>query len=235
MTRVVKLTVAVLAICIPLACFSQDSQRSRNGRFAGMERVLGTIDSVAADQITVKTPDGQTAAVKITSSTQFRKDRQPATLKDFKAGDHVMAMGKSGSDGTFSAEFVVTGSMRGGMGSGAQRGPMGGPGMMAGEQPSPEQFARMGLGTRFIAGEVKKIEETKLTILRPDGQTQVIQADENTSFRNDKNESQTLADIKVGDHVMGRGEVKNGIFVPEVLHIGQLPQRHPADKKPDTK
>ena len=46
--------------------------------------------------------------------------------------------------------------------------------------------------------------------------------DEGTSFRNQKRESITLADIKTGDHVFGRGEVKNGIFVPQVLNLGDI-------------
>jgi len=86
--------------------------------------------------------------------------------------------------------------------------------------PSPEEMVKMGLGTKFIAGEVKSIEETRLTIARPDGQTQTIEVDENTSFRNSKGESATLADVKVGDRVMGRGDVKNGVFVPETLRFG---------------
>ena len=74
----------------------------------------------------------------------------------------------------------------------------------------------------FIIGEVKKIDETKLTILRPDGESQVIEVDEGTSFRNQKRESITLADIKTGDHVFGRGEVKHGVFVPQVLNLGDI-------------
>ncbi len=95
---------------------------------------------------------------------------------------------------------------------------------------SPKPFAcsrrrrhcRQELGKRFITGEVKKIDETKLTILRPDGESQVIEVDEGTSFRNQKRESITLADIKAGDHVFGRGEVKNGVFVPQVLNLGDF-------------
>ena len=79
------------------------------------------------------------------------------------------------------------------------------------------------MGKEFIAGEVKSIDETKLTILRVDGQTQVIEADENTSFTKQR-ESITLADIKPGDKVMGRGELKNGVFVPKMLRVGDFPQ-----------
>jgi len=43
--------------------------------------------------------------------------------------------------------------------------------------------------------------------------------DENTSFRKD-GQSVTLADLKPGDHVFGRGELKNNVFVPETLNVG---------------
>jgi hypothetical protein len=76
------------------------------------------------------------------------------------------------------------------------------------------------MGKKFIAGEVAKIEDTKLTIKRVDGETQVIQVDENTSLRNSKRESVTLADVKVGDRVFGRGDLKDGVFVPAVLNVG---------------
>jgi hypothetical protein len=76
------------------------------------------------------------------------------------------------------------------------------------------------LGKKFIAGDIAKIEDTKLTIKRIDGETQVIQVDENTSFRNAKRESVTLADVKVGDRVFGRGDLKDGVFVPAVLNVG---------------
>ncbi len=77
-----------------------------------------------------------------------------------------------------------------------------------------------GMGKRFIAGEVKSIDGTQLTIQRPDGVTQKISVDEDTSFRKN-GESITLADLKPGDHVFGRGELKNDVFVPAVLNVGQ--------------
>src|SRR4029077_4271391 len=76
------------------------------------------------------------------------------------------------------------------------------------------------LGKKFIAGEVKAINETKLTIARPDGQTQDIEVDENTSFKKGA-ESITLPDIKVGDFVRGRGELKDSVFVPRELIVGR--------------
>jgi len=191
----------------------------QGGRFANLTRVSGTIDSIQPDSIVIKTDDGKTVTVEITSDTRFRKNREDAKASDFAKGDHVM-VGASGDAGKLAARFVGSGM-----------GP-GGPG--AGGPPSAEQMQQMGLGTRFIAGEVKAIDETKVTILRPDGQTQVIQADENTSFQNEKRESVTLADIKVGDHVMGRGEMKNGVFVPATLRIG-MPHFAGNPPEPPTK
>jgi hypothetical protein len=76
------------------------------------------------------------------------------------------------------------------------------------------------MGKKFIAGEVKAIAETKLTIARVDGQSQDIEVDENTSFKRGK-ESITLPDIKAGDFVRGPGELKDGVFVAKELTVGR--------------
>ncbi len=177
-----------------------------------MARVMGTIVSMSGDQIVVKPESGENVTVKVDPSTRIFKDRAEAKLSDLKVGDRVMAGGTQGADKVLNARMIGSGQMRGGGGG------MGGPGMMG--AVTPEEMVKMGLGTKFIAGEVKSIDDTKLTISRPDGQTQTIEVDETTSFRNGKGESGTLADIKVGDRVMGRGEMKNGIFVPETLRFG---------------
>src|SRR5262249_39723716 len=122
-------------------------------------------------------------------------------------------------------------------------GPGGGPGGPGGAMGG---FNREDLGKKFIAGEVKAINETKLTIARPDGQTQDIEGDENTSFKKG-GESITLPDIKVGDFVRGRGELKDNTFVPKELMVGRPQMRimmggpgmagsagaAPEQKKPD--
>jgi hypothetical protein len=113
--------------------------------------------------------------------------------------------------------------------------------MQRAQQAGGQQFNREDMGKKFIAGEVKAINETKLTIARVDGQTQDIEVDENTSFKKD-NVSITLPDIKVGDFVRGRGELTNNVFVPKELIVGRQQARFtfggpggpPSDqKKPD--
>jgi hypothetical protein len=211
-----------LALCLSVLAFGQDApppaQGDRpggrgQGEFRDLTRVMGAIVSISGDQIVVKPESGDNVTVKLDSDVHIRKNRAEAKLSDFKPGDHVMVAGTQGSDKVLNAKLLVGGQR----GEGGRGGGMGG-GMMG--AISPEEMVKMGLGTKFIAGDVKSIEETKLTIARPDGQTQTIEVDETTSFRDGKGESGTLADIKVGDRVMGRGEMKNGVFVPQTLRFG---------------
>jgi hypothetical protein len=156
----------------------------------------GTITAIADGKITLKTIDGKSATVVLDDKTQFRQDRQPAKLSDFKVGDAVLVRGQSLGDNQWQAESLSKRSNNTG-----------------------EAEFRDALGKRFIVGEIKAINGVQLTILRPDGVTQTITVDENTSFRK-QGESVTLADFKVGDHVFGRGELKDGVFVPAVLGWG---------------
>jgi len=165
-------------------------------RSARRPGLAGTITAIDANALTVKTQDGETAQVTLNDKTQYRKDREPAKLGDFKVGDMIFVRGEKTGDNAWQAEMV-------GMRTG------GGPQDNSQEKPVK----------RFTAGEIKAINGTQLTIQRPDGTTQTISVDENTSFRK-AGESITLSDLKPGDHVFGRGEVKNGVFVPTVLNLG---------------
>jgi hypothetical protein len=141
--------------------------------------------------------NGLTAQVNLSDKTQYRKDRQPAKLADFKVGDQIFVRGESAGENIWQADMVAAGSP-------------GGPGGM-----------REGMGKEFIVGEVKAITGTQLTVLRPDGVSQNITVDEGTSFRK-QGQSVTLADFQVGDHVFGRGEMKNDVFVPSTLNVGDM-------------
>lgn len=168
-------------------------------------RVAGTITTIEENRITLKTLDGRTVEVTTSPETQFRRDRQAAKLSDFKVGDEIFVGGEL-KDGVVQARLV-------------------------GSHPTgaPPEF-RDALGKRFIVGEVKAITGTRITILRPDGVTQNITVDESTSFRKEQ-ESVTLADVQVGDHVFGRGEMKKDVFVPTELSVGEPPfmGRPPAE------
>lgn len=167
----------------------------RGGRRGG-PGVMGEVTAINGNAISVKAMDGNTVTVNVTDQTRFRKDRQDAKLTDVKVGDNVFVRGQKGSDGTVQAEMVAVP-----------------PAGMMGNM-------RDGLGKNFIMGEIKSINGTQIEIARPDGQTQTIAVDENTSFHKNR-ESVTLSDFKAGDRVFGRGEVKNNVFVAATLNEGQ--------------
>jgi len=157
--------------------------------------VVGKIQSISATEMKLGARDGSTVTVALSSKTQFRIEQQPAKLEDFKVGATVLVRGNKTGDYTWDAELVAV-----------RTGP---PSMTEG---SP------GMGGNLVAGTVKAIEGTKITILRLDGTTQSIEVDENTSLQKHR-ESITLADIHAGDTVAVRGETKDGAFVPKTVNL----------------
>src|SRR5436309_2670014 len=78
------------------------------GRFNGVFGELQSVDT-AARTLTVKARDGSTQTIYTTASTEFNRNRQAATLADFKAGDHVGASGARNADGHFVADRIFGG------------------------------------------------------------------------------------------------------------------------------
>ncbi|MHB8733662.1 MAG: DUF5666 domain-containing protein [Terriglobales bacterium] len=170
----------------------------RGERFHG---TFGTITAIQADSLTLKGREGETITVKLSDKTEYMKEETQVKLSDFRVGDRVIIAGDPMADRVITARRVML-------------------------PPSREaMMARMkeAMGKTVIAGEVKAMDGAKLTVARPDDQTQVIQLDENTSLRKD-GQSITLGDIKVGDHVFGRGALKGGTFVPTQLNVGEMPR-----------
>ncbi len=176
-------------------------QRQGQGRGwgDGPRPIFGKITSINGGTLVLTRQDGQTVTVKLTDTTEFRKEREKATAADFKVGDTVMVRGDENADHTITAKMVGT---RGG----GPGGP-GGPGGMMGT-----------LGKDYVTGEVKSIEAPKITILRTDNVTQTLELNEETTIRKNR-ESITMADIQVGDHVMARGAVQNDVFVPKGVMV----------------
>jgi hypothetical protein len=196
--------------------------------------VRGTVTAAAADHVTVKTDAGEVYQVVVSANTRVMRERQPVKLTDIKAGDGLGAMGVlDAPTKTVHAVFVT---------------------VMDAEQVKK---LKEGLGKVYISGKVTAIDELKLTVARPDGVSQVIEVDEGTSFKRGGRgmvsmmngsgpvpgdgarpagapgqggggESITLADVKVGDTVVGPGALKNGVFVPTelgVIDIAAMGQR----------
>src|SRR5579872_62905 len=104
-----NVTAATLFLFVSLCCLGQDTPPAPPadgqaappvGQMGGHHHpgVAGTISAINGSALTVKTMDGQTAQVNISDKTQFRKDRQPATLADFKVGDQIFVRGESAGE-----------------------------------------------------------------------------------------------------------------------------------------
>lgn len=158
--------------------------------------VQGTVTAVAGGEITVKTEDGATYKIETGANTRFRKQRDQIAITDIHAGDMVGAFGdKDEKARTLGAIAVMV--------------------------IDKEQYekARADFGKTWTAGSVQSIDETKITIKRPDNVVQTIVVDENTSFRK-RRDSITLADIKVGDNVSARGALQGANFLATTLSVG---------------
>jgi hypothetical protein len=162
---------------------------------------IGQITSIQGNYFTVTRPDGTKVTVKLTDKTEFRKDRQPAKQADFKVGDFVMVRGEENTDHSITAESLGGRSAGGGPGAGP------GAGAFFGE-----------MGKDFIAGEVKSLDPPNVTVQRPDQVTQTVELNEETSLRKGR-ESITMADIQAGDHLVMRGAMQNGVFVPRTVML----------------
>jgi hypothetical protein len=226
-----KLLVLAAVIALPMMVRAQnvqDDPRQGGVAFAGGQMVRGTVTAAAADHLTVKTDAGETYQVSLSANTRLTKERQPVKVTDIKVGDGVGAMGVlDPATKTVHAVFV---------------------GVIDAEQVKK---ARENMGKTYITGKVTAIDmdALKVTVLRPDGVSQVIGVDEQTSFKRGGRgmaalasgagvveagpmggrgngagngaggESITFADVKVGDSIAGQGGIKNGVFVPTQLGV----------------
>jgi hypothetical protein len=174
---------------------AQGQGQGMGGVFAG-HGVRGTVTAIAGNDISVKTEKGDVYKIETGPNTRFRKEREQVKISDIHVGDMVGAAGDlDDKDKTVGAVVVMV--------------------------IDKEQYekARADFGKTWTAGAIQSIDETKITIKRPDNVVQTIVVDENTSFRK-RRDSITLADIKVGDNVNARGAVQNGNFVATVLNVG---------------
>ncbi|MBN9615957.1 MAG: hypothetical protein BGO25_04430 [Acidobacteriales bacterium 59-55] len=226
---------AVALLTVSAMAFAQDEMPGgmQNGRggasFAGGRMVRGTVTAVAPDRLTVKTEEGEVYQVVLSDNTRVMKQRQPIKAADIKAGDGVGAMGVMDAPAKTVHAVLVA--------------------VVDAEQV---RKAREDLGKTYITGTVTAIDmdNARLTVKRPDGVSQTIQADEGTSFRrggrraqaamngspmngnaatasgtNTGGESITLADVKTGEMVGGQGALKNGVFVPTELRVMDMAAR----------
>jgi uncharacterized protein DUF5666 len=168
---------------------------------AGPRPVFGQIASISEKSLRVTRPDGSEQTVVLNADTEFRRDRQPAKLKDFKVGDAVIIRGKENADYSFTAQIVV--------GRGGNGGPGGGP-----NRQNPVGT----LGKDFVLGEVKAVDPPSITVMRTDNVKQTFELNEDTSLHKGR-DAITMADIQVGDHVFARGALQDNQFVPKNVGV----------------
>src|SRR5271155_1748526 len=204
---------------------SQSSGQSTSGQQPhqrGGERrpgLFGKVTALHAQSIEIATQSGDTVTVKISGSTQFRKERQEAKLSDFKVGDTVFVRGQENADHSWTAEMIgerPAGGFGGGPRSGGANNSSEGGGPGAGGAGGGRPFGV--LGQDYVIGEVKAVDAPKLTILRPDNVTQTVELNEDTSLRKGR-EAITMADIQPGDHIMVRGGMANNVFQPKTVNV----------------
>ena len=68
---------------------------------------IGKITAIHGNSLQIARPDGSSVTINLTDKTEYRKDRQPAQLSDFKVGDFVMVRGDENSDHTITAQSCL--------------------------------------------------------------------------------------------------------------------------------
>ena len=212
------------------AAAQQDGNGEPSNTLGAGRGVQGTVTSVTTDHLTIKTERGELYQVALSPNTRVLKNREPIKFTEIHPGDGIGAMGElDAPNKTVHALYLVVVD--------AER----------------IRNAREALGKTWITGTVTAIDETRITVLRPDQVRQVISVDEDTSFRRggrsmqmamggellgsgrtgnapqgsaqDAGESVTLLDVKVGSLVAGPGSLKKGVFVPTTLGISEASAR----------
>jgi exosome complex RNA-binding protein Csl4 len=197
---------------LSVAVVAQPTSQTAQREILPGDRVFGTVTAVGKDSVTISPQGGSgpkddfktPVTITVSDNTRIHRQRDAIKLNEIKKGDTVYAVGHRAGNtvqatmlGVFPSEMVVRKSSP-----------------AAGGAFKPEE-----MGSKYILGTVKAIDKTRLTIARTDGKSQEIEVDGNTTFRRSQ-QSITFPEIKVGDFVMGRGELKNNVFVPRVLNVG---------------
>jgi hypothetical protein len=77
--KTISIAAAVLAAAMPLALIAH-----------GHGHVKGTVNTIDASKIDVKTPDGKSQQVPLTGKTKYLKGEAAATSADVKPGERVV-------------------------------------------------------------------------------------------------------------------------------------------------
>ncbi len=213
------------------AGWAQDGAGAQ-GMPAGSQMIRGTVTTSTVDAITVKTETGEAYKVTVSPSTRVMKARQAVKLTDIKAGDGVGAMGVMDAPAkTLHALFVSVVDAEQIRKAEADLGKT----YIVGKVTAMDELK---LTIKRPDGVSQTIAVDEGTSFRKGGrggmsmmmgggaggeqgqaQTQGQTQRQRTPRQDEAGESITLADVKVGDQVMGRGGLKGGTFVPTELRV----------------
>jgi len=189
--------------------------------------VRGTITAAEGDHLTVKTDAGDVFQVVVTTNTRLMKERQPVKIADVHVGDGVGAMGViDAPTKTVHAAMVMVvdaaqvKKMREDMGKT----------YISGKVMAIDDLE---LTIKRQDGVTQKIAVDEGTSFRKGGRGAgaMMRGDGSQSLGSGAGmaagqpggpppgESITLADVKVGDMVVGPGTLKSGVFVPTQLTV----------------
>jgi len=212
----------------PVGGSGQEEQSG--GLPAGSQMVRGTVTAVGGEGLTVMGEAGVIYRVTTTPNTRLMKGREPVKVTEIKAGDGLGAMGVlDPSTKTLHAMFVTVLDAEQVKKAQADLGKT----YIAGEVTAMDEVK---LTIKRPDGVVQTIEVDEGTSFRRGGRGMgdggratagangANGAEEQKGQRGQRNErsggeSITLADVKVGDGVIGRGGLKHGVFVPTELRV----------------
>lgn len=191
--------------------------------------VRGTVTATSGDKLTVKTEQGEVFQVAVTTNTRLMKDRQPVKIADVHVGDGVGAMGViDAPTKTVHAVAVMVvdaaqvKKLREDMGKTYISGKVTAIDeleLTIKRQDGVTQKIAVDEGTSFKRGG-----RGAGAMMRGDGSQSVAMGagpglGAPGAPGESGGESITLADIKVGDMVVGPGALKAGVFVPTQLAV----------------
>ncbi len=208
----IALTALTLALTTLPALRAQDAapqpgnpgQSQRGQGRMGMGRgVRGTVTAVSGANVMLKTEAGETWTVVTTDNTRINIDRQPVKASDLKAGDEVMAAGILDQD-----KHEVHAMM------------------LMGASAATVAKLKADMGKTYIVGKITAMNETKLTLERPDHVSQTILLDDSTSLkRGGRLPAELMSVAGGGAFMMGGPRGGNG--------GGNRPQRNPGEANND--
>ncbi len=189
---------SVLLLTLFAQTLSGSAQEDSSFDIAGLQAIRGTVARTAGSSVYVKLRDGTVYQVETGANTHFVKNGQGAPPNVAHPGDTVLAGGELDSkQHTLGAVFVA---------------------VVDAAELAELDNRRAQWGKTWLAGTVTAKRGTELVVKRPDGVTDTVTVDEDTSFRK-RHQSITLPDVQVGDGMTATGVQGRSGFTAKVLTV----------------